>query len=76
VAHVTGGGDVFGGSDSFAAALARQKRADAARAQRRDAKAGDMDSRVAAFAAAEDAKMATFRALLVGGPPLAIPKRE
>ena len=75
--HLTGGGDVMGGQDSFAAAVARQRRADEARAQRQTAKGGGGPSadRVAAFAAAEEARMESFRALLGGGAPLRIPPR-
>jgi hypothetical protein len=77
VAHVTGGGDVLGGGaagDSFAAAVARQRRAEAARQQRRNDPQGDLKERAQAYAQAEEAKMAHFRAL-IGGGPLSIPKR-
>jgi hypothetical protein len=67
-AHVTGGGDVLGGTDSFAAALARERAAVAAKERKRTA---GLSQRLEAFNAAEEAKMAALRALLGDGGGLA-----
>jgi hypothetical protein len=76
VATLAGGGDVMGGSDSFAAAVARQRAIEAAKKQRLAPREAEKAERFSAYAAAEADKMAAFRALLPGGGgPLAIPKR-
>lgn len=69
--HVTGarGGDLLGGGESFAAALARE-RAAAERARLRRGGAGaaaPSAERLAAYNASEAAKMDALRALLPGG---------
>lgn len=77
VVTLAGGGDLMGGNDSFAAALARQRAIDAAKAQRHAKQDADRSQRVAELAAAEADKMAAFRALLAGASgPMTIPKRE
>ena len=76
VATLAGGGDVMGGTDSFAAAVARQRAIEAAKRQRFAPREAEKAERFSAYAAAEAEKMAAFRALLPGGGgPLAIPKR-
>ena len=76
VATLAGGGDVMGGTDSFQAALARQKAIEAAKKQRFAPREAERAERFSAYAAAEADKMAAFRALLFGGGgSLAIPKR-
>lgn len=66
----------MGGTDSFAAAVARQRAIEAAKRQRFAPREAEKAERFSAYAAAEAEKMAAFRALLPGGGgPLAIPKR-
>lgn len=74
-AHVTGGGDVMGGNDSFAAAVARQKALQSRRDGRSAQRDADLQQRAAAANAVEEQKMAAFRAL-VGGGGLSIARRE
>jgi hypothetical protein len=71
---VTGGASVMGGNESFAAALAAQRRREAAQAERRAPKQAALAAKVAAHAAKEADTMASFRALLEGNP-LSIPRR-
>lgn len=65
---------MFGGDDTFAAALARQRAAQARREAAKGTRSGELAQRAAAAAEAERQKMDAFRALL-GGASLAIPKR-
>ncbi|KAK9830029.1 hypothetical protein WJX72_009298 [[Myrmecia] bisecta] len=69
-----GGGDVMGGDDSFAAAKARQERQTDWRSKQQAVRQEGLNHRVAAAQAADDEKMAQFRALLSAGP-IQIPKR-
>lgn len=73
--RVTGGGDVMGGDDSFAAAKAREATYNARRNQRDAARREQLTQKLSAAQAGEDAKMAQFRALLAHGP-ISIPKRQ
>ncbi|GBF92651.1 hypothetical protein Rsub_05020 [Raphidocelis subcapitata] len=72
--RVTGGGDVMGGDDSFAAAKAREAAFSARRTQRDAAKREGLMTKLQAAAAEEAAKMAAFRAMVSAGP-ITIPKR-
>ncbi|KAK3282310.1 hypothetical protein CYMTET_9946 [Cymbomonas tetramitiformis] len=69
-----GGGDIMGGDDSFAAAKARMQHSQGRREQQRQLKNSEANERVSAAQAAEDARMAQFRALVASGP-ISIPKR-
>ena len=73
--RVTGGGDVMGGGDSFAAAKAREAAAAARRNQRQAVAREQLQAKLAAAQAEEAAKMAQFRALLSNGP-ITIAKRQ
>ncbi|KAI8466459.1 MAG: hypothetical protein J3K34DRAFT_524543 [Monoraphidium minutum] len=75
ITRVTGGGDVMGGDDSFAAAKAREAAFTARRTQRDAAKREVLSAKLSAAQAEEAAKMAQFRALLAHGP-ISIPKRQ
>lgn len=67
----------MGASESFAAALAAQRRREAAQAERRAPKQAALQARVAAHAAKEADTMAAFRSLLAGsGGTVQIPRRE
>ncbi|KAL6776925.1 hypothetical protein ACKKBF_B19520 [Auxenochlorella protothecoides x Auxenochlorella symbiontica] len=74
--RLPGGGDVLGGGDSFQAAKARLAASQGKRAQNAVLKHEALQHRLVAAQAAEDAKMAQFRALLgASGGAIQIPKR-
>ncbi|KAF5829590.1 hypothetical protein DUNSADRAFT_15872 [Dunaliella salina] len=73
--RLPGGGDIYGGDDSIAAARAREASRQSAQRNRQLLKQEDVSHRAAAAQAKEDEKMAAFRALVQQGP-IQIRKRE
>ncbi|GAX79248.1 hypothetical protein CEUSTIGMA_g6688.t1 [Chlamydomonas eustigma] len=74
-AYLPGGGDIMGEDDSFAAAKAREARREESFRNRSLLKKEELSQRLSEAQAAEDAKMAGFRALLAQGP-ITIAKRQ
>ncbi|EIE20044.1 hypothetical protein COCSUDRAFT_48583 [Coccomyxa subellipsoidea C-169] len=75
IVKLPGGGDVMGGDDSLEAAKAREAKRSDWRMKQQMAKREEVNHKLSAAQAAEDAKMAAFRAIVAQGP-ISIPKRQ